>query len=210
MPKIKLYSDGGADPNPGAGGFGVILTFKQHRKEFFGGYQLTTNNRMELMGVIYGLEQINRVAEVEVFTDSKYIVDAINKGWVKRWQSNDWYRNRKEKAINIDLWKRLMVLLETHSVQFTWIKGHNGHPENERCDALATHALNQSNLKVDIGYLPKTEKNIAKTHYNNKITGSGKIKITKIGDVCRKCETPVEKRTRRKKKFKARQTYYFE
>ena len=151
--KIFLYSDGGAEPNPGKGGFGVILKYKGHIKEFSQGYKKTTNNRMELMAVIYGLEQIKIKSTVVVISDSKYIVDSVNNGWLKKWASNNWYRNKKEKAINIDLWKRLLLLLDAHQVSFQWVKGHNNHPENERCDELATQALSKKELKKDSGYL---------------------------------------------------------
>lgn len=152
IPQIELFSDGGAEPNPGKGGFGVILSYKGKRKEFKQGFRLTTNNRMELMGIIYGLEQLKTKSEVAVYTDSKYVVDAVNKGWAKKWKAKNWYKSKKEKAKNPDLWKRLLALLEVHSCTFHWVKGHAGHRENERCDALATMAIKQKQLLVDEVY----------------------------------------------------------
>lgn len=152
LPQVKLFSDGGAAPNPGKGAFGVILTRGSYKKEFSQGYQLTTNNRMELRGIIFGLEQLNTKVHVEVYTDSKYVVDGIEKGWAKKWKAKNWYRTKTEKAVNADLWAQLLVLIEKHIVRFHWVKGHNGHYENERCDALATAALQGKNLLPDEGY----------------------------------------------------------
>ncbi len=197
-PKIALFSDGGAEPNPGKGGFGVILKYKEHVKEFSKGYLLTTNNRMELMAIIHGLEQIKVEAYVDIYSDSKYIIDAINNGWVAKWQENNWYRNKKAKAVNIDLWEKLLKLMNTHEVSFNWIKGHNGHKENERCDELAAIALNGNSLSEDEEYLKQI----------NSPPEDGKIKNE--GDKCRKCNTPVIKKERRRRKIKKNQTYYFE
>jgi len=197
-PQIFLYSDGGADPNPGTGGFGVILKHNDHKKEFSEGYKLTTNNRMELLAVIHGLEQIKVEAEVEVYSDSKYVVDAINKGWLTKWESNNWYRRKVGKVLNIDLWKRLLELMTMHSVKFSWVKGHNGHPENERCDELAGIAYKASDLKEDHQYIERI----------NSPSNIGKI--TKEGDTCRKCGTAVIKRINKLKKIKKSQSYYFE
>lgn len=194
-PIIYLYSDGGADPNPGKGGFGVILKHKGFVKEFARGFILTTNNRMELMAIIFGLKQLKTEAIVQVYSDSKYIVDAVNKGWVRKWEANNWFRNKKEKAINIDLWEQLLEQLSIHEVEFNWVKGHNGHPENERCDALATLALNSNKLVEDTGYIPKENKK--------------KTKIEEEGDLCRKCNTPVIKRINKKNKIDKKKSYYY-
>jgi len=196
-PTISLFSDGGADPNPGIGGFGVILKFGNYEKEFSKGFERTTNNRMELQGIIYGLEQLNVPAIVTVYSDSKYVINAINNGWVEKWRSNNWYRNNKEQAINIDLWKRMLALMELHEVSFHWIKGHDGHTENERCDALATKAIHGKELLVDEGYI---------TYLN---TPQPTNAIEKEGDACRKCNTPVIKRRSKGKKRKAKQNYYY-
>ena len=153
IPEIELYSDGGAEPNPGKGGFGVIMSYKGFKKEFSEGYRLTTNNRMELMGVIYGLERLKTKSIVNVYSDSQYVVDGITQGWAANWKSNNWYRTKTKKAINIDLWDKLLDLIaKQERVTFNWIRGHVGHPENERCDVLANLALNGENLLDDIGY----------------------------------------------------------
>ena len=154
VPEVNIYSDGGANPNPGKGGFGVILTYKKFRKELNEGYQLTTNNRMELMGVIFGLKSLKKKSIVNVYTDSRYVVDGINKGWVAKWKLKNWYRTKDQKAKNRDLWSKLLNLISKHQeVKFHWIKGHVGHIENERCDKLATLALNGEILQKDNGYL---------------------------------------------------------
>jgi ribonuclease HI len=158
IPEVIIYSDGGAEPNPGKGGVGVIMSYKGIKKEFSQGYELTTNNRMELMGVIYGLEKLKTKSIVNVFTDSQYVVNGIEKGWAQKWKSNNWFRNKKEKAINYDLWERLLCLIEKHEkVTINWIKGHAGHTENERCDELALLALKGNDLLPDTGYEPSVE-----------------------------------------------------
>lgn len=148
---VQLYTDGACSGNPGPGGYGAILVFNAHRKEISGGYRETTNNRMEIMAVIRGLELLKERCKVTVYTDSKYVSDAMKLGWVERWQENGWMRNKKEPALNVDLWERMLALCEEHIVEFEWVKGHAGHPENERCDKLATGALKQENLPVDEG-----------------------------------------------------------
>jgi len=140
MPNIRnvqIYTDGACSGNPGPGGYGVVMTYGNHRKELSGGESQTTNNRMEIMGVIVGLESLNQPCKVDLYSDSRYVVDAIEKGWVTRWRQNNWMRNKKDPALNVDLWERLLPLLEKHDVTFHWVKGHAGHPENERCDELA-------------------------------------------------------------------------
>ena len=141
--KVTLYTDGAARGNPdGPGGYGAVLQFIDkngtlHEKELSAGYVRTTNNRMELSAVIAGLSALKEPCDVTLYSDSKYIIDAIQKGWAKKWQANSWMRNKKEPALNPDLWDRLLSLLEVHNVEFIWVKGHAGHPENERCDQLA-------------------------------------------------------------------------
>jgi ribonuclease HI len=152
-PLILLYTDGGAEPNPGRGGYGVVLSHKGRKKEFSAGFQMTTNNRMELLAVISGLQKLKVISHVKVYSDSRYVVDGIEKGWAKKWRSKGWMRSGKGKAINPDLWARLLDLVEHHEVQFHWVKGHAGHPENERCDELASRAMRSSNLKPDPGFL---------------------------------------------------------
>ncbi len=132
------------------------MQFGNHRNELSGGFRKTTNNRMELLAVIEGLQALNRPCNVTVFSDSKYIVDAVNKGWAKRWQANGWKRNKREKALNPDLWAMLLKLLDSHDVSLQWVKGHAGNPGNERADALAVAASQSDNLAIDKGYESQT------------------------------------------------------
>ena len=154
--KVKLFTDGSARGNPnGPGGYGAILQYTDangtlHEKEMSAGYKQTTNNRMELLGVITGLEALKKPCEVEVISDSKYVTDAFNQNWVENWIQNGWRTSTKKPVKNIDLWKRLISLVNQHKVTFTWVKGHDGHPENERCDKLATTAADGSNLLDDV------------------------------------------------------------
>lgn len=197
IPEVNLYSDGGAEPNPGKGGFGVIMSYNGIKREFSQGYVLTTNNRMELMGVIYGLERLKTKSIVNVFTDSRYVIDGIEQGWAKKWKSQNWYRTKNERAINHDLWDRLLHLISLQEkVTFNWVKGHAGHAENERCDELALLALDENNLLEDEGYKPNEQSSV--------------IKIKVEGDLCRKCNTKVIKKETKKKVPKPDQTYYFD
>ena len=138
MKHIKLYSDGACRGNPGPGGYGTILVFGEMEREFSDGEAHTTNNRMELMGVIIGLEALNEPCRVDVYTDSKYVVDAVTKGWAKGWRQRSWIKADKKPALNSDLWERLLNLIDGHQTAFHWVKGHAGHVYNERCDVLAT------------------------------------------------------------------------
>ena len=152
-PTIYLYTDGAASGNPGPGGYGVVLKCGTFVKEISGGFAKTTNNRMELLAVIVGLEAIKwDNARVEVWSDSKYVVNAITEGWLEKWILKDW-KNVK----NPDLWQRFLPLYRAHQVTFHWIKGHAGHPENERCDRLAVAAYGQSGLPEDTGYIISKE-----------------------------------------------------
>ena len=137
MKKIELFTDGACSGNPGPGGWGTILRYKGHTKELSGGEALTTNNRMELTAVIEGLKALKEPCEVYVVTDSQYVCNGITKGWAAKWKNNGWIKPDKTPAKNPELWDQLLSLLRVHTVHFTWIKGHNGHPENERCDKLA-------------------------------------------------------------------------
>lgn len=153
--RIFLYTDGAAKGNPGNGGYGVVLKAGQHYKELSEGYRLTTNNRMELLAVIKGLEEIKlKDAEVIVFSDSKYVVEAVEKGWLFNWLKTG-FKNKKNK----DLWIRFLNVYRRHQVKFHWIKGHNGHPENERCDRLAVAASEERNLLIDEVYEKESELN---------------------------------------------------
>lgn len=135
--KVEIFTDGACSGNPGPGGYGVILRFGEHIKELSGGEHETTNNRMELTGVICGLSALKESCQVTLTTDSKYVVDSITKGWVYGWKKKGWIKSDKKPALNVDLWEQLLPLLEKHKVTFVWVKGHAGHPENERCDQLA-------------------------------------------------------------------------
>lgn len=211
IPDVELHSDGGAEPNPGRGGFGVILSYKGIQKEFFKGYELTTNNRMELMGVIFGLEQLKTASNVQIFTDSKYVIDGITKGWAEKWKKNNWKRNKNKKALNSDLWDRLLNAMSEHNVEFTWVKGHAGHTENERCDTLANCGIHLKEVLTDTGYTPEENGSSVITNYTRNIGKTKKVKVEKEGDCCRKCGELVVKKNRKKtKKIKPNQTYYFE
>ncbi len=153
--KVTIYTDGSARSNPeGPGGYGTILEYidpkgQLHEREFSAGYKKTTNNRMELMAVIVGLEALIRPCSVNVISDSKYVTDAFNQHWIDTWQKNNWKTSTKKPVQNIDLWKRLLNAMKDHTVTFTWVKGHDGHPQNERCDRLATAAADSGDLLDD-------------------------------------------------------------
>lgn len=137
MKQIEIYTDGACSGNPGPGGWGAVLVYNGKEKELSGSEKETTNNRMELTAVIMALNALNQPCEVKLTTDSKYVCDAINKNWVYSWRKNGWKKSDKKPALNVDLWKELLSLLEKHEVEFIWVKGHNGHKYNEICDALA-------------------------------------------------------------------------
>lgn len=137
MKYIELFTDGACSGNPGPGGWGVVLRYNGHEKELSGGEKNTTNNRMELTAAIKGLSALKEPCKVRLVTDSKYLADGITKGWAKSWRENNWRKADKKKALNPDLWEELLNLIETHDVTIDWVKGHAGHPENERCDKLA-------------------------------------------------------------------------
>ena len=137
LKKVDIYTDGACSGNPGAGGYACILVYGKKEKEISGGAADTTNNRMELSAVIAGLSALNEPCDVTITSDSKYVIDAIEKGWVYGWRDKGWIKSDKKPALNVDLWEKLLGLLEKHTVRFVWIKGHAGHPYNERCDRLA-------------------------------------------------------------------------
>jgi len=149
MKEVTIYTDGACSGNPGPGGYGVVLLFTDskggtHRKELSEGFAETTNNRMEIMGVIKGLESLKAPCRVQLYSDSRYVIDAIEKGWARRWRENNWMRNKKDKALNTDLWEQVLALLEIHEVSSHWVKGHANNPENERCDELAREAIHRA------------------------------------------------------------------
>ncbi|MBQ9510760.1 MAG: ribonuclease HI [Clostridia bacterium] len=137
MKKVEMYTDGACSGNPGAGGYACILVYSGREKVISGGEAETTNNRMEMTAVIEGLSALKEPCKVTVTSDSKYVIDAITLGWVYSWKKNGWKKADKKPALNVDLWEKLLALLEIHDVEFVWIKGHDGHEYNERCDALA-------------------------------------------------------------------------
>ncbi|MGI6011047.1 MAG: ribonuclease HI [Ruminococcus sp.] len=153
---VKIYTDGSARGNPdGPGGYGCVLQYwdsrgELHEREFSAGYRKTTNNRMELMAAIVGLEALIRPCQVELYSDSKYLTDAFNQHWIESWVKKGWKRGKNEPVKNTDLWKRLLKAMEPHQVTFHWVKGHDGHPENERCDKLATKAADGDQLLEDV------------------------------------------------------------
>ncbi|MDR2168305.1 MAG: ribonuclease HI [Clostridiales bacterium] len=154
MKNVEIYTDGACSGNPGPGGYGIVLLYKKHRKEISGCYKLTTNNRMEILAAILALETLKEPCTVRLYSDSRYLVDAIEKGWVLRWQKNNWMRNKSDAAVNVDLWKRLLAQLRRHRVEFVWVRGHASNVENNRCDELAREAIKCGDFLVDSGYLP--------------------------------------------------------
>ena len=149
---VEIYTDGACLGNPGPGGYGVVLLCGDLRKELSGGYRLTTNNRMEMMAAIVGLRSLKYPCAVTLYTDSQYVVNAMTKGWAKKWQANGWKRNKTDNAVNPDLWEQMLALCKEHDVTFRWVRGHAGNVENERCDRLAVTAAKQPNLEPDLGY----------------------------------------------------------
>jgi ribonuclease HI len=137
MKKVDIYTDGACSGNPGPGGWGAVIVFRGVEKELSGGEAATTNNRMELTAVISALEALRESCEVTLYTDSKYIADALKQGWARTWKKNNWIKSDKKPALNRDLWERLLILCDMHKVTPVWVRGHNGHEYNERCDRLA-------------------------------------------------------------------------
>lgn len=152
MKKLEIHTDGACSGNPGPGGYGAILKYGSHMKELSQGYKHTTNNRMEMRALIAAIESLKETCQLDIYSDSKYIVDAVNKGWAKNWRAKGWMRNKKDKALNPDLWARLLDLLDQHPFTISWVKGHAGHFENERCDELAVAACSSANLIEDTGF----------------------------------------------------------
>jgi ribonuclease HI len=194
-PRVEIYTDGACEPNPGPGGYGAVLLHPKKRLEASGGFRLTTNNRMEIYGAIKGLELLKQPCQVTLHTDSQYLVNAMMAGWVASWKKKGWWRTNKERALNVDLWEKLLELCATHQVEFRWIKGHAGDPENERCDQLSCAALRQPNLPADAGYESRQE------------APEERPRLTQAGEPCWKCSTPVIKQAPTKK---PKRDYYFE
>ncbi|MBN2035267.1 MAG: ribonuclease HI [Chitinispirillaceae bacterium] len=152
MKRITVFTDGACSGNPGPGGYGVILRYNNHEKVISGGFRKTTNNRMELYAAIVALESLKEPCDVTMVTDSQYLVHAVEKGWLRAWKAKDWRKSGKGRVLNIDLWERLLAHLNKHKVSFIWIRGHAGHAENERCDAMAVAASLAPHLPEDSGY----------------------------------------------------------
>ena len=150
--RVSIHTDGSCIGNPGPGGFAAILEYKGQERELSGGFRRTTNNRMEILAVIAGLEALTERCSVAVYSDSRYVVDAIEKGWAKKWKANGWMRNKRERAVNPDLWERLLSALDKHDVEMKWVRGHAGNPGNMRADRLAVTAANGKELPRDEGF----------------------------------------------------------
>ena len=158
MKQVSIYTDGAAKKNPGPGGYGVLLMHGKRRRELSGGFKRTTNNRMEILAAIAGLEALKMPCRVTLHSDSRYLVDAMTKGWLRAWKARGWSRANKQYLKNTDLWKRLDVARGVHQVSWRWVKGHAGHAENERCDALADRAARSGKLATDHGYLAEEKR----------------------------------------------------
>ncbi len=208
LKQVTIYTDGAAEPNPGPGGYGVVLLYEKRRKEIAGMFRLTTNNRMEILAAIIGLEALKEPCKVTLYSDSKYLVDAMNQGQVSRWKAKRWRRGKRQKVINADLWESLLALCDKHEVEFRWVKGHAEIPENERCDHLSMQFLGKHNLPEDEGYSP-VPRGYSLWQDAPRQAKAAKEKITREGQPCRKCSTPVIKRTPRPKPKRNRH-YYFE
>lgn len=150
---VDIYTDGACQGNPGPGGYGAILVFGDKRREISGGRRRTTNNRMEIMAAIEALKLLRYPCDVTIYSDSQYLVNAIMQGWAVRWRRNGWKRNANERAVNPDLWQELLDLLAIHQARFEWVRGHAGHPENERCDQMSVEQAARPDLPPDTGYL---------------------------------------------------------
>jgi ribonuclease HI len=196
--ELIIYTDGACEPNPGPGGYGVVLICGDLRKELSGAYAHTTNNRMELLAVIIALQSLDNPPAVTLHSDSKYVVDALNQGWARKWRSDGWVRKGAKRIPNSDLWKRLLDLDDKYDVEYKWVKGHSGNEFNERADALSYQAIERLDKREDKGYLIQVEEEKERP-----------LKITKEGQPCRKCSTPVVKR-KPQLRNKSGQTYYYE
>ncbi len=220
MSHVIIYTDGAAEPNPGPGGYGVVLLAGRHRKELSGGFHRTTNNRMELMGVIVGLEALTKPCRVTLYSDSKYVVDSVEKGSVQRWSKNNWYRTKSEKAKNADLWARFLSIYTRHQVRFKWVKGHAGVPENERCDELAVAAAQSYDTVSDLGYIQEIQANGGtvpdvgllpprRATPSSQSSAASTVSHKEAGEPCRKCGTPIIQKPTKTKTPKPGQKYYY-
>jgi ribonuclease HI len=195
---VMIYTDGACDGNPGRGGYGVVLLDGKSRKELSQGYRYTTNNRMEMLAAIVGLESLTESSIVTLYSDSKYLVDALNEGWANGWKEAGWVRKGGKRVPNADLWEKLLALVEEHEVTFEWVKGHSGNRNNERADMLSYAAIENEGLLVDEGYMKRLE-----------VEQETPSKITEVGQPCRKCGTPVIKKVPKSRR-KPDQAFYYE
>lgn len=201
---VTIFSDGGAAPNPGIGGYGVVLRFGATSKELSGGFRLTNSNRMELLAAIAGLEALKHPCRVRLYSDSRYVVDAVNQGWLFRLAAKNW---DARKTYNVDLWKRFLDAYLRHEVELVWVKGHAGIVDNERCDELASLAMQQSELSVDKGYKPSSAATSLKVKSAPQASASGSAKPKHPGDPCRNCGASLIRRET--KKHNPRAAYWF-
>lgn len=155
MKKVTIYTDGACSGNPGKGGYGAVLVYGNHEKQISAGFYKTTNNRMELMAAIESLSLLKVPCEVTLFSDSKYLIDAMNKGWINNWVKNNWRKADNKPVLNVDLWKKIIKLNLFHNIEYVWVKGHDGNKYNEICDNLAVSAYNSENLSEDLNYKPE-------------------------------------------------------
>lgn len=152
LKKVEIYTDGACTGNPGKGGYGAVLIYNGNEKRISKGFRKTTNNRMELMAAIDALSLLKEACIVDLYSDSKYLTDAVNQKWLSSWQKNGWKKSDKKPVLNRDLWEKLLLLLNRHTVTFIWVKGHNGNPYNEACDTMAVEAYNNSSDNIDETY----------------------------------------------------------
>jgi ribonuclease HI len=208
LPKVDIYSDWWANPNPWPWGYGVIMRSWEYQKDFSQWFVRTTNNRMELMWAITGFRKLKKKSQVTLHTDSQYTINGLEKWWAKKWKANNWYRTWKQKAINHDLWEILLDLSEQHEVTFQWIKWHNGHLENEMCDELATLAMQRDDLIVDEGFIEEVEKSASQ-----KKTAKNRATLTetfeKTGTDCRNCDNPLVKKIPKHNKKTLEKAYFY-
>jgi len=220
-PLVTIYTDGAAEPNPGPGGYGIVLRSGQHLRELSGGFRLTTNNRMELLGVIVALEALSKPCRVNLYSDSKYVVDSIKRGSLDRWKNNRWLRGPGQPVKNVDLWMRYLEAASKHSIRFHWVKGHAGVADNERCDELAVQAAQGFDLPDDTGYLSdpsssRVQRGVQNIVARPQVTRSPVSKVAGSPDEptegapCRKCSVNLVKKNPKPKARKPGQTYYYE
>lgn len=201
LPEVEIYSDWWARPNPGPGWYWVVMKYKWVVKEFSWFEDNSTNNRMELTWAITWLSKLTRKSKVDLYTDSQYTINGIEKWWAQKWKDNNWMRTKSEKAINYDLWERLLKVVEKHNVKFHWVKWHNWHKENERCDELATQEILKNKGEVILD-----KEDLIKKVLNSDVDKS--IKMTKEWQACRKCWEKIEKKIPNKINKKNKKFYY--